>query len=38
MISTDAIFQKPQYHSLGTVLEKLAEDGPERQGHTAMFR
>ena len=38
MISTDATFQKPQYHSLGEMLEKLAEDSPERRGRAAMLR
>jgi len=37
-ISTDAAFEKPQYHSLGAMLEKLAEDDPERRGRTAMLR
>jgi len=38
MISTDTIFQKPQYHSLGEMLEKLAEDDPKRRGRAAMLR
>ncbi len=38
MISTDTIFQKPQYHSLGTMLERLAEDDPEKRGRAAMLR
>jgi len=38
MISTDAIFRKPQFHALGEMLEKLAEDDPARRGRAAMLR